>query len=450
MLWIHQAWATWIDYRSNEVTPLLDRVDAETISDQTKGHLLALRANLAANAYDLPAVSGYATSALELLPPNQRFARANVFRLQAIAAQFADRRTEALDAYRNVVDIARDAGLTHLRILAETGRGIVLERNLALTEATARYNEVLRLAGDPDQPVTCEAHAGLGRIAYLKNDLDVARQQLALGRDLAKQIQGIDSDLSAEIELGRVQAAAGDMAGAGSVLRRLAAIISDSTHAHRQNALRSARIRHAIEAGHADEIRELFEELENLTAKEQTETVISAGDTSPAIELDRIRILLFQGNTEGILPRLSEIENRAVERGHTDLVVECGVLTSITLSQAGDRDQGVRNLRTVWEILRHENATRPILDEGPVARELFEEILAGRGLVDPGLSKREREVLRHIEAGLSNEEIAERLFVSVSTIKGHNSRIFEKLGVHRRTEAVLEGRRRGFLNENST
>lgn len=449
MLRIHQAWATWIDYRSNEVPLILDRVDSETLSDQTKGHIYALRANLAANKYDLPTVSSYATSALELLPPHQRFARANVFRLQAISAQFADRRAEALDAYQNVVDIARDAGLTHLRILAETGRGIVMERNLALTDAEARYNEVLRLAGDPDQPITCEAHTGLGRVAYLRNDLVVARQQLERGRDLAKKIQGIDSDLSAEIELCRVQSASGDVAGAARALRRLASIITESAHAQLQTALRSLRIRGAIEAGDTDEIRGYLRELENAGKDAYGEASISTTesmtDASKNFQLDHIRLLLSQGDTDRVLIQLTEVENRAVERGWTDRVVECGVLTSIALAVGGERDRAVTNLQRIWKLLQHENAIRPVIDEGPVARELFEAVLSGNDLVDTGLSKREREVLKHIEAGLSNEEIAEQLYVSVSTIKGHNGRIFEKLGVRRRTEAVIEARRRGIL-----
>lgn len=53
-----------------------------------------------------------------------------------------------------------------------------------------------------------------------------------------------------------------------------------------------------------------------------------------------------------------------------------------------------------------------------------------------GLSKRELEVLQLMAEGLSNQEIAERLFVSVNTIKTHSSRLFEKLDVARRTQAV--------------
>ena len=60
-------------------------------------------------------------------------------------------------------------------------------------------------------------------------------------------------------------------------------------------------------------------------------------------------------------------------------------------------------------------------------------------LIEP-LSQRELEVLQLICQGLSNNEICERLFLALDTIKGHNRRIFEKLQVHRRTEAIARAR----------
>jgi ATP/maltotriose-dependent transcriptional regulator MalT len=53
-----------------------------------------------------------------------------------------------------------------------------------------------------------------------------------------------------------------------------------------------------------------------------------------------------------------------------------------------------------------------------------------------GLSPREMEVLQLMAAGLSNQEIADRLYVSLNTIKTHSAKIFEKMDVRRRTQAV--------------
>jgi LuxR family maltose regulon positive regulatory protein len=65
-------------------------------------------------------------------------------------------------------------------------------------------------------------------------------------------------------------------------------------------------------------------------------------------------------------------------------------------------------------------------------------------LVDP-LSQRELEILKLLSLGLSNRAIGERLFLALDTVKGHNRRIFEKLQVQNRTEAVARSRELGLL-----
>jgi DNA-binding CsgD family transcriptional regulator len=57
-----------------------------------------------------------------------------------------------------------------------------------------------------------------------------------------------------------------------------------------------------------------------------------------------------------------------------------------------------------------------------------------------GITARELEILTLIAAGLSNREIAEKLFVSENTVKTHSSRVFDKLGARRRTQAVQFGK----------
>ena len=65
-------------------------------------------------------------------------------------------------------------------------------------------------------------------------------------------------------------------------------------------------------------------------------------------------------------------------------------------------------------------------------------------LIEP-LSPRELEVLQLIAQGRSDQEMSERLFLALSTVKGHNRKIFGKLQVQRRTEAVARARELGLL-----
>jgi len=62
-----------------------------------------------------------------------------------------------------------------------------------------------------------------------------------------------------------------------------------------------------------------------------------------------------------------------------------------------------------------------------------------------GITPRELEILTLIAAGLSNREIAEKIFVSENTVKTHSSRVFDKLGARRRTQAVQLGKEFGLL-----
>lgn len=61
------------------------------------------------------------------------------------------------------------------------------------------------------------------------------------------------------------------------------------------------------------------------------------------------------------------------------------------------------------------------------------------------LSKRELEVLQLMAEGLSNQEIAEKLFVSLNTIKTHSAQLFEKMEVKRRTQAVDLGKKLSII-----
>jgi DNA-binding CsgD family transcriptional regulator len=85
-----------------------------------------------------------------------------------------------------------------------------------------------------------------------------------------------------------------------------------------------------------------------------------------------------------------------------------------------------------------------VLKEAPVAAGV-RFIPNERKLEDLHITRRELEILELIAQGLSNREIAEKLFVSENTVKTHSSRVFDKLGARRRTQAVQLGKEYGLL-----
>jgi LuxR family maltose regulon positive regulatory protein len=144
-------------------------------------------------------------------------------------------------------------------------------------------------------------------------------------------------------------------------------------------------------------------------------------------------------------------------------------LQALAFQTQGDAEQALSALERALSLAEPEGYVRTFIDEGePMARLLrlalsrgiapdyVARLLAALGeeaelafptmesLVEP-LTERELDVLRLIVAGLSNPEIAEELFIAVSTVKSHVNHIYGKLGVTSRTQAVVKAQELGLL-----
>lgn len=114
------------------------------------------------------------------------------------------------------------------------------------------------------------------------------------------------------------------------------------------------------------------------------------------------------------------------------------------------RDPDPPPLKVYWE--GAESAAKEALASGrplvwvdsPAGADLIAGLPPGPGPAS-ALTDREAEVLSYLADGWSNEEIADRLGIGVRTVRFHLDRIYRKLGVGRRTEAVREAVTRGFL-----
>lgn len=84
-----------------------------------------------------------------------------------------------------------------------------------------------------------------------------------------------------------------------------------------------------------------------------------------------------------------------------------------------------------------------VFTEAPVKTEAFAPNETKRE--DLGITRRELEILQLISQGMSNREIAQKLFVSENTVKTHSSRVLDKLGAKRRTQAVQLGKEFGLI-----
>jgi LuxR family maltose regulon positive regulatory protein len=187
------------------------------------------------------------------------------------------------------------------------------------------------------------------------------------------------------------------------------------------------------------------------------------------------RILIAQGRLDEAARLLQRLLEAAKAGGRNSRVIEILLLQSLAFQAEGDTTQAMTALQRALSLAELGGFIRTFVDEGPpMARLLYEALSHGIApdyvrrllaafpvakpeqtdspksqaqdskLVEP-LSEREIEVLQLIAEGLTNQEIASRLFLSLHTVKVHAHNIYGKLGVHNRTQAAARARALGIL-----
>lgn len=158
---------------------------------------------------------------------------------------------------------------------------------------------------------------------------------------------------------------------------------------------------------------------------------------------------------------LSKIKDQDLNCIYGDLLVEFYLLSSLNLLRKNKMEESRKQWGVAIITARNENILTPFLPFDELCKKFLETEETGsfidtlkdflkqqkksNNTLIEVLSPREREILTLISNGLSNNQIGEQLFISLSTVKGHNQKIFDKLGVKRRTEAVKMAKELGIL-----
>jgi LuxR family maltose regulon positive regulatory protein len=180
------------------------------------------------------------------------------------------------------------------------------------------------------------------------------------------------------------------------------------------------------------------------------------------------------GSISGVVGLLERLLKAAEEGGRMGSVIEILILQALAYHAQGDLSAALLPLQHALALAEPQGYVRMFLDEGSCMMQLLRESVARQIMpdyadkllatfeseqrksedkpdlpsanlfIDP-LSQRELKVLQLIAQGLSNREIGERLFLALDTIKGHNRKIFDKLQVQSRTEAIARARELGLL-----
>jgi LuxR family maltose regulon positive regulatory protein len=304
--------------------------------------------------------------------------------------------------------------------------------------------------GPTVSPFVAISHAGLGLIHYEWNDLAAAESHFSEGLAHARLWNQWESLIPLALGRARLKVRDGQIpealkildelqsppiSGTDLPLRTYAALLrgSDAASAWLETNLTESMLQPdpANEAslltiarlmestGRRDEAHQLIDKIIAFAR--------SGGRTHTLIQAD-VALALIGEQPEALIEALQSAE----PEGYLSTFLDEGEPMQNLLKHVLSHAQLEPRLRTYMEKL--------LLVFGPTPRKPKQ----AEGLVE-ALSERELEVLRHIAEGLSNPEIAHRLYLSPNTLKAHTQNIFMKLDVHNRVQAVNRAKELGLI-----
>jgi len=439
--------------------------------------LAMARAYYAQAIGDVPGTVKYAQRALDLLSERDHLRRASLTALLGLT-HWAHGDLEA--AYRIFSD-----GLASMQragnIPGAIGSTFVLA-DIKMTlghlhEAASICERALKLATELGKPMpsgTEDVYTGISALHRERGDLEAAAQDLATSKKLGEQVQLPDWQYRWCIAQARLKETLGDLDSALDLLDEAERLYvrTPLPDVHPIAALKTriwvAQGRLAEALGWARE-RELSVD-DDLSYLREFEHITLARVLIAQYKSDRVDDSIHKA-----VELLERLLQAAEEGGRTGSVIEILLLQALAHHAQGNIPRALDPLERALTLAEPEGYARLLVDEGPpMARLLYEalsrriapdyvrRLLAavpvsepeqahelapkthGTEWVEP-LSERELEVLQLIAEGLTNQEIASKLFLSLNTVKVHTRNIYSKLGAHHRAEAVARARALGIL-----
>jgi len=452
-------------------------------ANAVRGEIAALRAVFASVNWAGTCSLDLARQALQLLPAARSdedlWLRVLILQAQGNCHRFQGQVRAAEESYAEarVTAQALDSPFLVQAVTNRLGQNQLLQGRLrqaahtfeaALRQAEDRGGELLWFSG--------ELHAHLGRIYTEWDDLEQALRHAHQGIELSRQAENHLALLEGYLALAGVQAARGQTEAAGLALDQAQqlAMAAGVPYLSAQVAVERARLSLIHDSSRAPHTG-VRQWAETWAARRTQET-----DEDPPLILREFQDLILArfwlcherlDEAEGLL---AEIESAAQEAGRMGQVLQSQLLRILVYQE---RDNQVRSRETMEHALAlagPEGYVRTFLDAGAPLRALlidfrstlaasqrasntllvytdrllaaFSEPSRSGSHVQHLLTAREMEILALMAGGASNQEIAERLIVTVGTVKGHVNHILDKLDAHNRTEAVARARQLGLLD----
>jgi LuxR family maltose regulon positive regulatory protein len=426
--------------------------------------VLCLQTYLAQLRSDIPQVIALAQRALALLAAADPYGLRGAALANLASAQMIQGDIPA--ATRTLRELARVGQVENHAISAVSALSNLAElehRQGRARAALALGRQALDLAvdgrGNP-LPLAGHAHLALGLIYYDLDDLERAREHLVQGIALGQQLGPTSGALQAAFTLARIQCLQGETEAALAVADAARRSVS------------------ALNLPQADALAAAYEADFRLASGDVVAAArwAAASGLAPtdlptfvreAEYVTYARLLLAQDRTAETRTLLANCESYARRAGLDGTLITVHVLQAQTELTDGQRAQASARLGEAVRLAAAEGYRRAFLDGGPTVLTLLPGVRSlapafvdsllgsasepGRGrpaaqpLIEP-LSERELAVLRLVADGLSNAEIAARLFVSVGTVKTHVHNILGKLGADGRPRAIARARELGVIS----
>jgi LuxR family maltose regulon positive regulatory protein len=447
-------------FRHQAIPPLLRQAEALTVAalppagseeairhDILGGERDALRAEMAFWQNEFHAGLAYAQSALEHLPDNCVFARAMAV-LFKLSAQHALGQTESalhqLNAWLDEEQF-QDYALRHSLLLAAGGIfGSI--GDLKRLEQIGRLQ--LKLGLDHEKPLSITwAHHFLGHVSYQRDRLDEAFAHWSAALDWRYQA---NLRVYHEVVLGvaLIHQTRGDESQARRTLDSLTQALREMNQGQFIPEVEAFRARLALLRG------------DTSAAVHWTQTGAQPARLPfwfwEANELTRARVLIAQGTAAACLEAdrlLTACRHYAEATANTWLLIQVWALSALLAQAQGQPEAALAAAERAVRLAEPGGYLRLFVELGDGMAALLAE-LAARGVAGAyigriravfpagqlpelrSLTRRELEVLTLLQQGLSDKEIAERLVLSMVTVKKHNRHIYQKLGVDGRRQAV--------------
>lgn len=441
---------------------------------------LAVRATIAGLRRETAQTIGLARRALEALPDDSVIVRGVVGLMLGTSAYLSGDFAGAAEALQNAEAAGAAGGMPIIAIFALRQLGELHGRAGQLHRAAATYQRAIDLGAqlyprrDPARerpvPVAGTAYVGLGLIHYEWGRLESAAELLGRGVYLGRQGANVEIMLMGPIGLARVQQARGEREQARATLREAMAFARATGVPRLAAWIGAEQARLALALG----------DVADAAAWDQERQLDPAGPISYLEEIDYLALAQLrsaQGQPMTAVRLLARLRALAEEQGRDGSLIEILALTALACRAAGDSPGAHAALERALALAEPEGYQRTFLDLGDGLARLLAELAVGKG-AQAGYARRlletynsgaaaeagpaavqrtpiaalaeqptprELEVLGWIAAGLSNEAIADKLVVSLSTVKKHINNLYAKLEVVSRTQALKKARELGII-----